>query len=154
MTPRSLFVCGKTVAIFGWSTARTIGSTSGRICFSGTESRLPRLMPSRLGRPSTAASGPNAMSAVRSTSISPQKCSDSSKTLPRHSLHIHYFVMKKLACSPRWVSLFELISGIRRCSSILPATVQPSFSTLHCKTLNNFSKVCYSLPCLPSPNND
>jgi len=73
---------------------------------------------------------------------------------PRHSLHIHYFVMKKLACSPRWVSLFELISCIRRCSSLLPTTVQPSFSTLHCKTLNNFSKVCYSLPCLPSFNSD
>ncbi len=35
--------------------------------------------------------------------------------------------------------------------SIRPATVQPPFSTIRCKTLNNFSKVCYSLPCTLSP---
>ncbi len=28
--------------------------------------------------------------------------------------------------------------------------VQPSFSTVRCKTLNIFIKMCYSLPCLPN----
>jgi len=31
------------------------------------------------------------------------------------------------------------------------ATVQPLFSTIRCKTLNIFIKVCYSLPCLSKP---
>ncbi len=33
-------------------------------------------------------------------------------------------------------------------------TVRPSISTIHCKTLNNSNKMCYSLPCLPSFSND
>src|SRR4029077_11488477 len=46
-------------------------------------------------------------------------------------------------------SAFSCASRIHR--NHLPAliTVQPSISTVRCKTLNNFSKVCYSLPCLP-----
>ncbi len=35
--------------------------------------------------------------------------------------------------------------------SIRLATVQSPISTIRCKTLNNFSKVCYSLPCILSP---
>ncbi len=38
-------------------------------------------------------------------------------------------------------------------NAIQPAliAVQPSLSTIHCKALNNFSKVCYSLPCISNP---
>jgi hypothetical protein len=89
--------CGKIVGIFGWSTARTIGSTLGRICFSGIESHLPRQTQSPLVRLSIAGFGPAAMSAARNICISPQKSSDSSKSLLSHSLHIRYFVMKEVA---------------------------------------------------------
>ena len=95
VTARSLLACGKTVGIFGWSTARTIGSTFGRIFFSGTESRLPRQTPSPLAQLSIAAFGPGAISAAKSMFISPQKCSGSSKSLLSHSLHIRYFAMRK-----------------------------------------------------------
>ena len=98
-TPRSLLLCGKTLGIFGWSTARTIGSTFGRICSSGTESRLPRQTPSLPVRLLTVVLGPGAISAAKSISINPQKCSGSSKSLLSHSLHIRYFAMRKLASS-------------------------------------------------------
>ncbi len=38
-------MCRKIAAIFGWPSARTIGSTFGRIYLSGTESDLPRQTP-------------------------------------------------------------------------------------------------------------
>jgi hypothetical protein len=100
VTARSLPACGKTVAIFGWFPARTIGSTFGRICFSGTESRLPRQTPSRLVPLSIAVLRPDAISVARSISMSPQKCSGSSKNPLSHSLRIRYFVMKELAANP------------------------------------------------------
>jgi hypothetical protein len=47
-------------------------------------------------------------------------------------------------------------SRIHRNRSALLIAVQPSFSTVYCKTLNIFIKVCYSLPCTPaqSPDSD
>ncbi len=90
-------LCGKIAVIFGWSFARTIGSTFGRIYFSGTESRLPRQTPSPLVRLSIAASGSDAMSAAKSISINLLRWSDSSMSLLSHSLHIRYFVMKAAA---------------------------------------------------------
>src|SRR6267154_6193019 len=44
--------------------------------------------------------------------------------------------------------LFSSSSRIRRNHSPALMTVQPSFSTIRCKTLNILIKVCYSLPCL------
>ena len=98
--PRRLFPCGKTVGVFGWSTARTIGSTFGRIYFSDTESRLPRRTPSPLVPLSIAVLGPDAISVAKSICIGPLKYSDSSKTLLNPSLHIRYFAMKEPAASP------------------------------------------------------
>ena len=95
--PWRLLPCGKTVGIFGWFTARTIGSTFGRIYFSDTEFRLPRQTPSPLVPLSIAVLRHDAISVAKSISISPQKCSGSSKNLLSHSLHIRYFVMKKLS---------------------------------------------------------
>jgi len=100
VTARRLLVCGKIVAIFGWSTARTIGSTFGRIHFSGTGSRLPRQTPSPLVRLSIAVLVPDAISAAKSISISPQKSSGSSKSLLSRSPRIRYFVMKNPPGSP------------------------------------------------------
>ena len=97
VTTWRLRACGKIVGIFGWSTARTIGSTLGRIYFSGTESHLPRQTPSALVRLSIPVLGPAATSAAKSISISPPKCSDSSKSPLSHSLHIRYFAMKEAA---------------------------------------------------------
>src|SRR5258708_18616725 len=45
---------------------------------------------------------------------------------------------------------FSLVSHPQNHSRAL-MTVRPSVSTSRCKTLNIFIKVCYSLPCLPSP---
>ncbi len=87
--------CGKIAGIFGWSTARTIGSTFGKICFSGTESHSPRQTPSARVRRSIPVSGPAAMSAAKSMSISPRKCSDASKSLPSPSRHIRYSARKE-----------------------------------------------------------
>jgi hypothetical protein len=42
--------------------------------------------------------------------------------------------------------LFSCLSRIHRNHSAAVTTVQPPFSTIRCKALNNFSKVCYSLP--------
>jgi hypothetical protein len=49
---------------------------------------------------SIAALRPDAISVARSISISPQKCSGSSKNPLSHSLHIRYSVMKKLPGNP------------------------------------------------------
>jgi hypothetical protein len=40
---------------------------------------------------------------------------------------------------------------LSECSSTLLTAVKPPISTIHCKTLNNFSKVCYSLSCISNP---
>jgi hypothetical protein len=118
VTARSLLACGKTVAIFGWFPARTIGSTFGRIYFSGTESPLPRQTPSPLAPLSIAAFGPDAISAAKSISISPRKCSDSSKNLLSHLHHIPYFVMKKLRGNPSFAPRVP-----RQLSRSLPAAL-------------------------------
>ncbi len=76
------------------------GSTFGRICFSGTESRSARQTPSPLVPLSIAVLRPRAISVARSISINPQKCSGSSKNPLSHSLHIRYFAMKKLPGNP------------------------------------------------------
>ena len=47
--------------------------------------------------------------------------------------------------------LFAYSSPMRRGHSPALIAVQPSFSTFHCKILNNFSKACYSLPCISNP---
>ena len=47
--------------------------------------------------------------------------------------------------------LFSCSSRIHRNHSAALIAVQPSFSTVRCKTLNIFIKVCYSLPCTPPP---
>jgi len=36
----------------------------------------------------------------------------------------------------------------------VPATIQPSISTIQCFPLNNLIPACYSLPCTPSPSAD
>ncbi len=95
VTTGRLLACGKIVDIFGWSTARTIGSTFGRIYFSGTESHSPRQTPSPRVRRSIPVLGPAAMSAAKSMSISPPKCSAASKSLPSPSRHIRYLVRKE-----------------------------------------------------------
>ena len=41
-------------------------------------------------------------------------------------------------------------SRIHRNHSALLIAIRPSFSTVYCKTLNIFIKVCYSLPCIPA----
>src|SRR5258708_18971728 len=87
--------CGKIAGIFGWSTARTIGSTFGRIYFSGTESHSPRQTPSPRVRRSIPVSGPAAMSAAKSMSISPRKFSAASKSLLSPSRHIRYSARKE-----------------------------------------------------------
>ena len=43
---------------------------------------------------------------------------------------------------------FPYLSCIHRSHSTALIAVQPSFSTIGCKTLNIFIKACYSLPCL------
>jgi hypothetical protein len=68
-----LLVCGKIAVIFGWSSARTIGFTFGRIYFSGTESHLPRQTLSPLALPLIAPSESDAMSAAKNIFINPQK---------------------------------------------------------------------------------
>jgi len=72
--PLEAFACGKTAVIFGWSSARIIGFTFGRIYFSGTESHLRRRTPSPGALLSIAASGSDAMSAAKNISINRQKC--------------------------------------------------------------------------------
>ena len=47
--------------------------------------------------------------------------------------------------------LFPDSSRIHRNHSTALIAVQPSFSTIRCKTLNIFIKVCYSLLCLSKP---
>src|SRR5258707_15832951 len=47
--------------------------------------------------------------------------------------------------------LFSRSSQIHGNRSTALIAVQPSFSTVRCKTLNIFIKVCYSLPCTPNP---
>src|SRR4029077_2527500 len=47
--------------------------------------------------------------------------------------------------------LFSSSSPIHRTHSPALMTVRPSISTIRWKTLNNFSKVCYPLPCILSP---
>ncbi|SRR5258708_9165937 len=49
-----MFECGKIAGIFGWSSARIIGFTFGRIYFSGAESRLGRQTPLPLAHVSIA----------------------------------------------------------------------------------------------------
>src|SRR5712664_4272820 len=93
-----MFECGKIAVIFGWSSARIIGFTFGRIYISGTESRLARQTPLTLAHRSIAASGSDATSVAKSMSINPQKCCDPTKSMLTHSLHIHYFDMK----TARW----------------------------------------------------
>src|SRR6266403_3860506 len=46
---------------------------------------------------------------------------------------------------------FSCSSHIHRNHSTTLIAVQPSFSTIRCKPLNIFIKVCYSLPCTPNP---
>ena len=36
------------------------------------------------------------------------------------------------------------------CSPMPTIAIQPSFSTIHCKSFNIFIKMCYSFACLPS----
>src|SRR5260370_3634506 len=47
-----------------------------------------------------------------------------------------------------WVAFSSHSSRIHRNHSLALITVRPSFSTIRCKTLNIFIKVCYSLPCI------
>jgi hypothetical protein len=70
----------------------------------------------------------------------------------------HFIDSERPGTSPRF-SREGLLTLLSCCSprthrnhSETLITVQPSFSTMRCKTLNIFSKVCNSLPCLPSSN--
>src|SRR5258708_176245 len=90
-----LLACGEIAGIFRWSTARTIGSTFGRLYFSGTESCWRSRTPSAGGGRSFPVSGPAAMSAAKGMSISPGKCPAASKGPRGHSRHIRYSVRKE-----------------------------------------------------------
>jgi hypothetical protein len=46
---------------------------------------------------------------------------------------------------------FSCAAPIHKNHSPALITVQPSFATIRCKTLNVFIKVCYPLPCLSNP---
>src|SRR5258706_8012338 len=55
--------------------------------------------------------------------------------------NLHFFTRSRREVSP-------YSSHIHGNHSAPLIAVQPSFSTIRCKTLNIFTKVCYSLPCL------
>ena len=83
--------CGSIATTAGWCSARTIGLTFGRTFSSGIESPLPKPIPSPLALSSTAASGSGAMTAAKSISINPQKCSNTNRSFLTLSLPIRYF---------------------------------------------------------------
>ena len=83
--------CGLIATTAGWCSARTIGFIFGRTFSSGIGSRLPRPTPSLLALPSKAASVSSAMTAAKSISINPQKCSNTSRSFLTLSLRIRYF---------------------------------------------------------------
>ena len=83
--------CGSIATTVGWCSARTIGFIFGRTFSSGIGSPLPRPTPSLLALPSKAASVSSAMTAAKSISINPQKCSNTSRSFLTLSLRILYF---------------------------------------------------------------
>ena len=83
--------CGSIATTVGWCSARTIGFIFGRTFSSGIESPLPKPTPSLLVPPSKAASASNAMTAAKSISINPQKCSNMNRSFLTLSLRIRYF---------------------------------------------------------------
>ena len=83
--------CGSIATTVGWCSARTIGIIFGRTFSSGIGSLLPRPTPSLLALPSKAASVSSAMTAAKSISINPQKCSNTSRSFLTLSLRILYF---------------------------------------------------------------
>ena len=68
--------------------------------------------------------------------------------------------VRKRGCRTLWVLVLQRVRGLPLLFSRSPrihsnhsarlTAVQPLFSTVRCKTLNIFIKVCYSLPCLPN----
>src|SRR5882757_6991202 len=83
--------CGSIATTVGWCSARIIGFIFGRTFSSGIGSPLPRPTPSLLALPSKAASVSSAMTAAKSISINPQKCSNTSRSFLTLSLRIRYF---------------------------------------------------------------